>query len=63
MVHSYLSEPLTDYKNGDPLKWWYKNKVRYPFLAKCSLSAPLTNVSSETLFSGVGIIYDEQRSC
>ena len=32
MVDRYLSEPLIDYKSGDPLKWWNKNQRRFPLL-------------------------------
>ena len=65
MVDNYLSEPLIDYKQGDPLKWWHDNERRYPFLrnmAKQFLSAPPTSVPSEQLFSGVGNLYSEKRS-
>ena len=65
MVDNYLSEPLIDYKQSDPLKWWHDNERRYPFLgnmAKQFLSAPPTSVPSEQLFSGVGNLYNEKRS-
>ena len=65
MVDRYLSEPLIDYKSGDPLKWWNENKRRFPLLmnlTKHFLSAPPTSVPSERLFSAVGILYDEQRN-
>ena len=64
MVDNYLSEPLIDYKQGDPLKWWHDNERRSPFLrnmAKQFLSAPPTSVPSEQLFSGVGNLYSEQK--
>ena len=60
-----VCEPLTDYKQGDPLKWWHDNARRYPFLgnmAKQFLSAPPTSVPSERLFSGLGNLYSEKRS-
>ena len=65
MEDRYLSEPLIDYKSGDPLRWWNENKCRYPYLldlAKQLLSAPITSIPSEQLFSGADILYDEQRN-
>ena len=65
MLDNYLSEPIIDYKQGDPLKWWHDNERRYPFLgnmAKKFLSAPQTSAPSEQLFSGVGNLYSEKRS-
>jgi len=65
MVDRYLSEPLIDYKKGDPLKWWQDNEKRFPLLGNMVrkfLSAPPTSVPSERLFSGVGNLYDEQRN-
>ena len=65
VIDRYLCEPLIDYKSGDPLKWWNENIHRFPYLvnlAKRFLSAPPTSVPSERLFSGAGILYDEQRN-
>ena len=65
MVNRYLSEPLIDYKSGDPLRWWNENKCQFSYLlalAQRLLSAPTTSVPSGLLFSGAGILYDEQRN-
>ena len=65
MVDQYFSEPLIDYKKGNPYTWWYNNRLRYPLLAKLAtryLCSPPTSVPSERLFSGAGILYDEKRN-
>ena len=65
MVDRYLSEPLIDYKSGDPVKWWNENKRKFPLLVNLTkrfLSAPPTSMPLECLFSAVGILYDEQRN-
>ena len=65
MVDNYLSEPLIDYKKGDPLKWWHDNGRRYSFLGNMAqrfLSATPTSVPSERLFYGVGNLHNEKRS-
>ena len=62
MVDRYLSEPLIDYKSGDPLKWWNENKRRFPLLVNLTkrfLSAPPTSIPSERLLFAVGILYVE----
>ncbi|XP_065891626.1 zinc finger BED domain-containing protein 4-like [Dysidea avara] len=59
MVDRYLSEPLIDYKTGNPYTLWNNNKLRYPLLAKLAkryLCSPPTSVPSERLFSGAGIL-------
>ena len=65
MVYRYLSEPLIDYKKGDPLQWWQDNEKRFPLLGNMVrkfLRAPPTSVPSKRLFSGVGNLYNEQRN-
>ena len=65
-VEQYLAEPLIDLKIGNPFEWWKQNSSRYPILSELArkyLSAPPTSVLSERLFSGVGQIYDDKRSC
>ena len=65
-VEQYLAEPLIDLKIGNPFEWWKQNSSRYPILSELArkyLSAPPTSVPSERLFSGVGQIYDDKRSC
>ena len=65
MVDQYFSEPLIDYKKGNPYTWWYNNRLRYPLLAKLVtryLCSPPTSVPSERLFSRAGILYDEKRN-
>ena len=65
MVDRYLSEPLIDYKTGNPYTWWNNNKLRYPLLAKLAkryLCSPPTSVPSERLFSGAGILYEGRRN-
>ena len=64
MVNTYLREPLISYQVGNPYLWWNNNQQRYPVLAKIArhyLSAPPTSVSSESVFSAVGNIYDYHR--
>jgi len=62
VMDRYLSEPLIDYRTGNPYTWWNNNKLRYPLLTKLAkqyLCSPPTSVPSERLFSGADILYEE----
>ena len=64
-LEKYLSDPVIDYKTGDPYKWWGQHKTEFPnlaILAKRFLCAPATSVPSERLFSAAGDLYDEKRN-
>lgn len=61
----YLAEPLIDFHRDNVYTWWTTNRFRFPKLASIAqkyLCAPPTSVSSERLFSGAGLIYDESRN-
>ena len=49
----------------DLLGWWHDNCKTFPFLAELARiywACPSTSVASERLFSGAGMIYDEEIS-
>ena len=49
-VDRYLSEPVIDYKDGDPFTWWSQHKARFSLLSRLArryLSATATSVPSE----------------
>ncbi|GBP40865.1 Putative nuclease HARBI1 [Eumeta japonica] len=51
--------------NEDPLVWWKLNSHKYRNLlplVRQYLSVPPSNVASEQLFSGAGLIYEEHRN-
>ena len=59
-----LTQPIT--VDSDPLKWWRKNEVVYPHLAKLAkryLSVQATSVASERVFSTAGDLVSAERSC
>ena len=70
--NSLLRTELMEYYNtddiepeGDPLKWWKTNAIKFPNVAKyakCILGIPATSVPSERIFSTAGNIITEQRS-
>ena len=52
-LEKYLSDPVIDYKTGDPYQWWGQHKTEFPnlaILAKRFLCDPATSVPSERLF-------------
>lgn len=71
-LHSKIQSHLREYKkekrlplHEDPLNWWSGNAHKYPLIlpiVRQYLSAPPSNVASEQLFSGAGLIYDEHRN-
>ena len=61
-VDRFLSEPLLDYKMGDPYTWWRQHNREYGVLSKLALSAPATSVPSERLFSAASNLHDEKRN-
>ena len=64
-VECFLAEPLLDYKNGNPFKWWGENNAWFPILAllaKRYLSGTTTSIPSEQLFSQAGIVYEEHQN-
>ena len=64
-VDRYLSEPVINYKDGDPFTWWSQHKARFPLLSRLArryLSATATSVPSERLFSLAGNVYEEHRN-
>ena len=64
-VGRFLSEPVIDYKDGDPFTWWSQHKARFPLLsrlARCYLSVTATSVPSERLFSLAGNVYEEHKN-
>ena len=64
-VEKFLSEPLLDYKTGNPYTWWGQNKKRFPMLATLAqhyLCPPATSVPSERLFSAAGNLHDDKRN-
>ena len=64
-VENFLSEPLVDYKTGDPYAWWGQHNREFPVLHKLAqryLSAPATSVPSERLFSAASNLRDDRRN-
>lgn len=64
-IERYLSEPLIDFHTSNCYTWWRDNTRRFPCLsslARTYMCAPPTSVSSERLFSGAGLIYDDKRN-
>ena len=70
MISEYINEPIIDnpksklFKN--PLEHWKNNKQLYVILAALArkyLSAPLSSVASEALFSDAEIIDSKKRRC
>ena len=60
----YLQEPVCEEKQTNPMVWWVDNGTRLPKLAKLVrkyLGTPTTSVSSERVFSTVGLTYDHNR--
>ena len=63
-ILQYLSSPIIK-RNVDPYEWWENNKCSYPLLHKLMkkmLSAPVSSVYSERLFSEAGNVLEERRS-
>ena len=49
-VDRYLSEPVINYKDGDPFTWWSQHKARFSLLSRLArryLSATATSVPSD----------------
>ena len=64
-VDRSLSEPVIDYKDGNPFTWWSQHKARFPLLSQLArryLSATAISVTSERLFSLAGNVYEEHRN-
>ena len=64
-VEKFLSDPLLDYKTGNPYTWWAENKRMFPNLSSLAqhyLCPPATSVPSERLFSAAGNLHDDKRN-
>ena len=64
-VEKFLSEPLVDYKTGDPYAWWGQHNREFPILYKLAqryLSAPATSIPSERLFSAASNLHGDKRN-
>ena len=64
-VECFLAEPLLNYKNGNPFKWWGENNAWFPtlaLLAKRYLSGTAIPVLLNGFFSQAGIVYEEHRN-
>ena len=64
-IERYKSiEAISPIDNSNPFDWWRQNQSSFPILAKLArkyLSAPLTSVASERLFSSAGLIYANKK--
>lgn len=61
----YLAELPLD-RLGDPLKWWDERKDKYPILMRRVpryLSITMSSVSCERIFSKMGLIINDRRTC
>ena len=66
-INSFLTEVNlnSQAKETDVFKWWNLNKSKYPHLASFArkyLSAPLSSVYSERLFSEAGNLYENKHN-
>ena len=62
-----VSIPLytTDGSLGDPLEWWKKNQLKYPYLARLAslyLAVPATSAPSERIWSRASRILTLKRA-
>ena len=64
-LEKFLSEPLLDYKTGNPYTWRDQNSKRFSVLsnlAQLNLCPPATSVPLERLFSSAGNLHENKRN-
>ncbi|XP_078520108.1 zinc finger BED domain-containing protein 6-like isoform X1 [Lissotriton helveticus] len=66
MVQAYLDDPTEVCFAENPLVYWYGKMSQWPLITKLAinyLACPLTNVSTERVFSAAGAIVTSKRTC